>query len=175
MSAPPPWSSVVRTSSPSPRRRAATAGSRAEPGGSTSTAQSGSAASKPTHKTKGRCATAPALFCARAGSPCVAFYIFRIKLHPRKVSRLFRGCFFRWKNQGSRGGFESHTSKVLLSLRQLGECAAFTLLAITPDHKRFTDALNHPRLLPVLPCPIEIDGLALCVYHFHNLYPFTRF
>lgn len=94
---------------------------------------------------------------------------------PGEFTRFSGGCFFRWKNQGSRGGFESHASKVLLSLRQLGECTAPALLAVTPDHKRFADALNHPRLLPVLPCPIEIDGLALCVYHFHDLYPFTRF
>ena len=120
----PMWSSVARTSSPSPRCRAATADSRAEPGGSISATQSGSAASKTTRKTKGRCTIAPALFCARTESPCVAFCVFRIKLHPRRVYTLLRGCFFRWKNQGSRGGFEAHTSKVLLSLRQLGSCAS---------------------------------------------------
>ena len=82
-----------------------------EQGGSTSTTQSGSAAIKTTRKTKGRCTIAPALFCACTESPCVAFCVFRIKLHPRRVYTLLRGCFFRWKNQGSRGGFESHTSK----------------------------------------------------------------
>lgn len=171
----PIWTTKFRRSSPSPRCRAATADSRAEPGGSISAMQSGSAASKTTRKTKGRCTIAPALFCARTESPCMAFCVFRIKLHPRRVYALLRGCFFRWKNQGSRGGFESHTSKIFLSLRQLGECAAPALLAVTPDHKRFADALNHPRLLPVLPCPVEIDSLALCVHHFHDLYPFTRF
>ena len=61
-----------------------------------------------------------------------------------------------------------------LRLVQFSERPGAMLLTVTPHNMLTIQSLHHELLPAILHNPVEVDGLALCVYHFHDLYPLYK-